>query len=622
MSRRTLPRHHALALILLTFVAIARGGYWAVTFEVWSPVDEAQHFGYVESLATGDGIPTVGRDRLSDDVMEIAKASPTYFGRSRPFEGDGSDDRWGAAVEQYEGIHGPTYYALMVPAYWTGRPIHPLAALYAVRFATVLLTAAAVPLAWALARRLLPDRPLAWLLGPGLLVAVNGFMATGATATNDALVITGSVVALLLAARAATTERWLPAALAGGATGAVVVGKSTALGLIPLIGLMVLIQAGNGAATAQRWRSRLLTTGAGAAVVILPWLAWNLATYGSISAAEAAEAITGALQSPIEPGLDAVRRHWMGARLGFWESGLLTGEASHRRLWDLITVAVGSVGLVAAARRWRREELVSVGALGAAFPLAFLTMVALFFVVLGSSGLMLGRYVYVALVPLLLGLGAAVLAIAGRRWAPPLLLAIASVGLWSEIDLTDRYLTTTYERGVIDPALAPVVDQSWNDGPVRADAVVVESSCPAEVVEIGFERPPDLLEVMAADGAVRGRQVASVHTGFTTYELERPAPGPLRIPVPATSGVWVSATEREPEARLDGASQDPLVRVWCRVGAERAAEVRFDRTYDLHHPALSREVLRAWPRAWFGAAVALTLLAAGLAVRRRPTAPT
>jgi len=240
-------------LALLTLCAVARGGYWAVTFETWSPVDEAQHFGYVESLATGHGIPTVGRDRVSNAVMSIAKASPTYFARSRPFSPTAADDNWGAAREQYEGIHGPTYYALMVPAYWIGDAVSPLAALYTVRLASVLLGALAIPLAWLLARRLLPDRPLAWLLGPGLLVCVNGFSATAATVSNDTLIMTGSAAVLLLATRAAASPRWAPAAVTGAAAGAVFVGKTTALGLFPLVAIVAFVQHRNGLATTNHW---------------------------------------------------------------------------------------------------------------------------------------------------------------------------------------------------------------------------------------------------------------------------------------------------------------------------------------------------------------------------------
>ena len=627
MTERGIPRHHVVILGLLTLFAAARGTYWAVTQEIWSPGDEAQHFGYIESLATGEGIPTVGRDRLSDEVMTIAKTSPTYFARSRPYLGRASDPQWGAAAQQYEGIQGPVYYALMVPAYWVGSTISPLAAVYAVRLASVLLAVLAVPLAWALARRLLPDRPLAWLLGPGLLVCVNGFLATAATVGNDTIVITGTAVALLLASRAAASPKLGPAILAGGTAGIVFVGKTTALGLFPLMALLVIVQHRSGNASTQRRVTRVAAAGIAAVTVTLPWIVWNLLTYKAISGAHAAEAITGDLQTTLQPGLDALHRHWEGARLAFWEGGLLTREGSYRRTWDIVTVLLGTAGLVAAIRRWRQHEAETVAALGISFPLAFAAMVSFFFFVLGGSGLLLGRYLYVALVPLLLGLGAAALALARERWAPVLVLGICSVMLWQEIDLTDHYLTTTYERSptndgvVIAPDLTPVVDQDWNDGLVHATAIVLDAPCPVQILQVGLERPPATLSVHSAAGVVAAERVATFPTGFTTYDLTTPTARVLRIDVPDKSGVAVSAAEREPLAALEGAKVDPLVRAWCDVGESRAATARFVRAYDPQHPNISRGQLRAWPRAWFALALTLTAIAAIGAKRRATTAP-
>jgi Dolichyl-phosphate-mannose-protein mannosyltransferase len=619
VNDRTTLRLHRVVVALLVLVAVVRGGYWALTFEVPSPADEAQHLCYVESLAEGDGIPTVGHDRLSDGVMALTKASPTYFARSRPYTSLASDDNWGAAAQQYEAIHGPTYYALMVPAYLIGRSSSELSAFYAVRLASVLLAAAAIPLGWALARRLFPDRPLAWLLGPGLLVAVNGFTASAATISNDTLIITGSVASLLLAARAAASPRSWPALLAGAAAGAVFVGKSTGLGLFPLAALVVLALHRAGGAVTERWVRRVLAAGLGAGAVTLPWIAWNLTTYDAISAADAVDAITGNLQSVIEPGIDALRRHWTGARVSFWESGLLTADASYRRSWDLIALILGVSGLGAALRRWRQGEALPLAALNLSFAVAFATLIAFFFLVLGGSGLLLGRYLFVALVPLLLGLGASALALVGPRWAPTLVLAIGSFVLWQEIDLTDRYQATTYEETSLDPSLAPVVDQSWNDGLVRADAVVVDAGCPVEVLQLGLEHPPATITVQSDAGEVAGRRVANLHTSFATYELAAAAGGQLRIAVPAGTGVAVSAADLEPRAELVGGDADPLVRAWCRLGSEEAARMRFEHTFDPQHLDLDRDLLRAWPRVWFAAALVATVAALAVALRRRST---
>lgn len=65
-------RWHKWALLLLCVVGLIRGLYWVGTLAFWNHIDEMQHFGYVESLATGDGMPVVGHDLLSDEVSAIA----------------------------------------------------------------------------------------------------------------------------------------------------------------------------------------------------------------------------------------------------------------------------------------------------------------------------------------------------------------------------------------------------------------------------------------------------------------------------------------------------------------------------------------------------------------------
>ncbi|MEA2686017.1 MAG: hypothetical protein QOE93_1212, partial [Actinomycetota bacterium] len=47
---------------MIGVAGLLRGAFWAATTEVWSPIDEAHHYGFVASLAEGHGIPTVGKD--------------------------------------------------------------------------------------------------------------------------------------------------------------------------------------------------------------------------------------------------------------------------------------------------------------------------------------------------------------------------------------------------------------------------------------------------------------------------------------------------------------------------------------------------------------------------------
>ena len=105
-------RVHLVVLGLIMAFGLAKGLYWSVTYQAWTPVDEAQHVAYVESLARGHGIPTVGRDLVPDDVLASVKSVPTSEYRASALRATNDDPRWASTRQQYEAVHGPTYYAL------------------------------------------------------------------------------------------------------------------------------------------------------------------------------------------------------------------------------------------------------------------------------------------------------------------------------------------------------------------------------------------------------------------------------------------------------------------------------------------------------------------------------
>ena len=195
------PGRQRWLLLAVMGVALVRGLFWVALAPVWNPVDETAHFGYVEFLATGHGIPKVDEDLVSNEVLRVAKESPTYYFRTRPHGVDASDPAWDGTRYQYEGVQGPVYYLLMVPAYWLGRPFGILGALYTVRVASVLLSLMAVPLAWLLARELFPRFPAIWVATPALLALSQGFNANLACVSNDALAVVASTGTLVLAVR-------------------------------------------------------------------------------------------------------------------------------------------------------------------------------------------------------------------------------------------------------------------------------------------------------------------------------------------------------------------------------------------------------------------------------------
>lgn len=631
-------------LALLTLLAVARGGYWALTTEVWSPVDEAQHYAYVESLATGEGIPTVGRDLVSPEVTALAKASATSLFRTSEVSGEQTDPGWGPFNDQYEGVQGPVYYALMTPFYWAGRPFGVLTSVFAVRMGTVVLGALALPLTALLARRLVPGRPSVALLAPLLLLVVNGFNGTTGAIGNDTIVLTGAALALVLFLRARDEPSPRAVALAGAVAGAVLVGKTTALGVVGLCGLGLVLD--------RHWRRRPLGDrlrwcglfAAGAGAVVAPWVAWNLHAYGALSGAEPAEGLTGAAQETFPRDLDTLGRQLDAARSNFWESQLTPFSSLYPALWWAAAIGFGVAAVVLARRRGRRRDGgrgagradgqgAAMGWLAAAWPIAFLGVVGVFFVFFEEAGLIRGRYLYGALVPLVVLLAAGIVEVVGKRWAPAVALGIATVALQLETRLVHRYVTLTYEFGLFflgETTYAPVIDQSWNDHYVGAQAVVADAGCPVRFVGAGLVGAPDALTVRAEragtddDGgggpATSAARFVTQPGGFTVYELARPIDGPVRIELPPGARIGASDADRAPTAALVGGEGDPLVRVYCAV--QNAEAFRFEQRFDPEHSsALSRTVVRGWPRAWALAGAAATAGAVAVAWRQGRKAP-
>jgi len=620
-------------LVLLTVLALARGGYWALTTEVWSPIDEAQHYAYVESLATGQGIPTVGRDLVSGHVTALAKTSETFLFRGRDVSVEPDDPGWGPFNDQYEGVQGPVYYALMTPFFWAGRPFGVLTSVFVVRMGSVLLGALALPLAALLARRLFPGRASIAVLAPLLLLVVNGFNGTTGAIGNDTLVLTGSALALWLFLRAGGTASRTSAAVAGIVAGAVLVGKTTAVGLFGLGALALVLD--------PIWRRRPLYDrlrwcgwfAAATVAAVAPWVAWNVHAYGAISGAEQAELLTGAAQETFPRNLDTLVRQLDAARSNFWESQLTPFSAVYPAVWYVALIGFGVAGIVVASTRGRGSRALGMGWLGAAFPMAFVGVVGVFFVFFEEAGLVRGRYLYGALVPLVVLLAAGIVEVVGARWAPAAALGVATVALQAETALVDRYVTLSYEFGLFfldEGTYAPVIDQSWNDGFVTARAITADAGCPVRFVGAGLADAPETLAVRpsrtvaggpapddrADSPAVTATRFTVQPNDVTVYALAQPIDGPLLIEVPGDTTVATSTRERAPGAGLVGADGDPVVRVYCLV--EGAESRRFEERFDPQHiSALTRPVVRGWPRAWALAGAGATAGAVVAALRQR-----
>ncbi len=614
-ARRTL-RWHLAVLALLVVVGGARGLYWVAVSNLWQ-TDEGQHYGYVRSLARGDGIPVIQEDRVPAEVLALTKLDPVGGTASRDVSASPLDNRWGAAREQYEGGQGPPYYALLAPAFRLAVDLGPLERLYVLRALTMALTLATVPLTYLLARALLPARDAVWPLAPAVVVTWQAFNASGATVNNDALVLPLATATLLGVARALRHGPGpLRGLLTGLAAGAAVVTKASAVviaGPALLLALAAVVRHRRRPGAVAVWA---LLGAAGAAAPVLPWLHWQREVYGSPGGAVERfnEVLSATLGRPRPFTAATVRDHWDFAAAGLFGQEFLGPVGYHTLVLGLVAGA-GAVGVVAAlARRRRRDALVLV-LLAAALPLAFATMVAVVHLALGGVGSVAGRYLH-AVLPLLAVLvaGSAVTAL-GRRGGTVAVAVLAAVTLQAEVALADRYVEGLYQRGLPVPGAAPAVAQEQADRYGPLPPVVVDPPCPATLVGLAFpEEPPRALALAAGEQPARpAARVAEEDLGGLTWGYYDTGGLAETFTVTAAGAPYasVSDADREPSLALDGEQGDPVARVYCAVAD--ADDVRFAQLF-VQHPPLSHDVVTGWPRGWSTASWLVAALTAAVAM--------
>lgn len=619
-----LSRRHALVLLLIVLAGAARGAWWVAHIEIWRG-DEAQHYAYVEQLATGGGIPVVGRDTVGEDAVALYLRSTSngYAAGDNPPTPEVA--AWGAPVEQYEGGQGPTYYALLVLPYRLTEGLPTEARLLVLRTLSMLLLLTTVPVTWLLARAILPDQPVAWVLAPALWVTWQGVNVGGSGLSNDAL-----VTPLAAGAAAAVAWAWrrgptLPlAAAAGTAAGLAVVTKATALVLaLPLAALAVgaLLRHRTHPARAAAW---IAVGGVTAAVPVVPWLLWQQRTYAPSSATEEFNGIIGPIIGQRAFGLDTAVYYLHSTVQS------LFSHADFRPPWEryglllLGVVAIAAIaGIVVAVGRRRGDEAFGLAVLAAGFPVGFVTMTAVVVVLLDGYGSVTGRY----LNPVLPGAavviaGGALLAL-GRRAGVLAVAVVAATALTLEIEHDRTYLRSIYLRGLPVAGLAPAISQE-RGGAFAADPVVtVTPGCPARLVGLAFRGdPPPAVTAAGSAAPLVATEALAAGVVMASYVVDASAPFEVAVTAPE---VAISPADRHPAIALRDRPGDPVIRVSCP--ARDPESVRYAQTHDPLHPDLPYRAVAAWPVAWavLGwtlAGLALAATAAGrisAAARRRRT---
>ncbi|MEY2473719.1 MAG: hypothetical protein QOK28_3048 [Actinomycetota bacterium] len=578
MSRRT----QALALGAIILVGLLRGGWWVAVTEVTSPVDEVAHADYVVSMGEHGRPPKVGRDRVDDHLLELAKQSATSPWRPSPLTADNHDPRWGAFSQSYEGVQPPLYYAVLAAPWKLLHGYGALTTLYILRAITLLLALCTVPLTWLLARELFPDRPEVAVGATATLVLVAGFNANVANVTNDALVMPLATAALWLTAR--TWNRGFQlggAALTGAAVGLAVLAKTTGLVLVPLVAVGALGPLWTRGVVMRRYIAWGAQAGAVAAAVVVPWLLWNRATYHAWSASAAVDKITGPLQPPIPRTLHGVVVHLKSAVTAFWSPQLGVARIGHAAVfWTLAGAAVLLAAAVLHLRRWRpTRDALAVAWMATALPLALLTMIGIIAGVFGGSSSVVGRHLYPALPALLVAIAGAACTLFTRRRAGLVALAlIVAVGLTLERADDNRYVLGTYTRGVV-AGLTPVAGNGRGDGAVSGPLTVhLEANCKIGGVSVEFAGAPNPSTAQTREDAGGGTfAFYGVPATASTYDLAIPA------------GARVAATTEHKVTT-------PVAFAYCEK--RHAAQLRFNALFHPQHPDWPLASTKAWPTGW------------------------
>jgi 4-amino-4-deoxy-L-arabinose transferase-like glycosyltransferase len=462
--RRALPTVRALlGLILLAYVALAAG--YAVLTPRWNNPDEPAHFNYVREVAETGRLPVIRAGDWDADLLERLKA--TRFPR------DASID-----AIRYEGHQPPLYYLLAAPLHRLTGGLPLGAQVLVLRGLSIVLGAIVVASAFAVGRQLCPHRPAIALLAAATAAFVPMHTAISAAINNDSLanaLAALTCVALVVGARRGFDDR--AAVLLGGLLGALILTKLTVYVYVPLALFTVTLSEIDLTRRCKRpirWSvlRRPALAAATAAAISAWWLVRNVGLYGwsdPLAVGRHAEVVVG---QPRWQQLDAAAVDYFGRILfrSFWGQfgwmGVVLSDRVYLLYLALTVLAALGLALLGFAHRGRRiadpAGATPMGPDWTGWVLAAAALLVAAEVVVYNLTFIQpqGRYLFPALVPIVLGLSLGWSRLAqpvgdGRPYRALPAVILAAAAAWALLE-----------------ALGPLLDENpWSE-PFVASAVV------------------------------------------------------------------------------------------------------------------------------------------------------
>jgi 4-amino-4-deoxy-L-arabinose transferase-like glycosyltransferase len=296
-------------ILIMWLVLLAQGIVMALIQPVWSRVDEAQHFHYVQYVAQNRALPVEGQTFVSPEVVDASVkanqwgwrpvgtlSTPVYLDPSSwqtvpPGLDDQEREKWvrrNLWRFSYESMQPPLYYIVNAPLY-AALPGDSLVRLYGMRLLAALMASAMVPLTWLTAREAFPGNRLVVFGAPVAILLTQGYALNMSQVTNDVLAVPLAAGAVLLLLRMVGRGLdWKRSLVVGVVIGAALLTKLTTVFLLPVTLAALALPVFYRREKAGRAGAHAGIIFGAAAVMIAPWLAHNFSVYGDATGASAA----------------------------------------------------------------------------------------------------------------------------------------------------------------------------------------------------------------------------------------------------------------------------------------------------------------------------------------------